>query len=290
MMKRYSPFLLLAVLTVIPLACSDSKVKDQEKELTELRQLAEMDRREMENQYAEFAAQYGEMKKDVKNDSLAQRLDAEQKRAEGLLRELKELKTNSSAEILRLKKELETVRAVLRDYIRQVDSLQQVNQALLSERDLARAEAERTRQENSSIHAQNTQLTEQVAIAAQLNATGVVVTPLKKSGKPARSSKDIVRFQVGFTLARNVTARAGTRTAYVRLLKPGGTVVAPSGQFSYENRTLDYSAARAIEYDGQEQRVTLYVPCSEFLSAGTYQVHIFVDGQMVGSGSMAMNK
>ena len=53
-------------------SCNDTekKLADKEKELQELRQLAELDKREMENQYAEFASQYGELKKSVKDDSL----------------------------------------------------------------------------------------------------------------------------------------------------------------------------------------------------------------------------
>ena len=269
--------------------CNGGK-SDKDKELSELRQLAEMDRREMENQYAEFAAQYGEMKKNIKDDSLVAKLDAEQRRAEDLLRQLRELKTNSSAEILRLRKELETVRAVLRDYIRQVDSLQQVNIALTNERDLARADAERTRMENSSINAQNSRLSEKVAVAAQLNATGVSVTPLKKNGKAAKKTKDITRFMVSFTITRNVTASAGNRTVYVRLLKPNQDVVGSGGSFHYENKTIQCSAARTIEYTGEEQRVTVYVPVNEFISAGRFSAFIFADGQMIGSGSVQMSR
>lgn len=284
----------LAVISLValPVACNDSekKLADKERELAELRQLAELDKREMENQYAEFATQYGELKKSVKDDSLVARLNQEQARAESLLKELKRTKANSSAEILRLKKELATVRAVLRDYIRQVDSLQQLNSALVGERDLARAEAARTRAENSDIQAQNTHLNEKVAIAAQLNATGVNISPLKKNGKPAKKSKDIERFAVNFSITRNVTAEAGNRAVYVRLLKPNQQVVNEKGTFKYENRNVGFSASKTIEYSGQEVRVTLYVPVSEYLSAGNYTAYIFADGQMIGSGSLQMNK
>lgn len=281
-------FIMAAIAVSAFVGCNSKSDKD--KELNELRQIAEMDRREMENQYADFAAQYGEMKKDIKDDSLVARLDAEQKRAEGLLKELRELKTNSAAEILRLKKELATVRAVLRDYIRQVDSLQQINQALTSERDEAIAEVERARRENSTISERNSQLSEKVAVAAQLNATGIAITANKKNGKAAKRSKDITRFTVSFTVTRNVTAEAGNRSVYVRLLKPGQDVVNKSGTFQYENKNIEYSATRTIEYTGEEQRVTLYIPVNEFLSAGTYSAYIFVDGQMIGSGAMTMNK
>ena len=261
-MKKFThsmlAFMAATLLASALIGCGQSSA-DKDKELNELRQLAEMDRKEMENQYAEFAAQYGEMKKDIKDDSLVMRLDAEQQRAEKLLRELKDLKTNSAAEILRLKKELATVRAVLRDYIRQVDSLQQINALLTTERDAARADAERTRAEKAAVNKRNSQLTEQVAVAAQLNATGVSLSPLKKNGKAAKRSKDITRFSISFTVTRNVTAATGNRTAYVRLLKPGNSVVNGGGTFTYENKTIPYSATKSFEYTGEEQRVQLYV-------------------------------
>ena len=273
-------------------SCSSDKQKlaDKERELEELRQLAELDKLEMENQYAEFASQYEELKKSVKNDSLVARLEQEQARAEKLLKELKQTKSNSAVEILRLKKELATVRAVLRDYIRQVDSLQQLNQALIGERDQALAKAEQTQREKSNIQAQNEHLTEKVAIASQLNATGVSVNPQKKNSKKARRSKDISRFAVNFTLTRNVTASAGNRTVYVRLIKPNQQVAAQSGVFDYENKKIGYSAAKTIEYTGEEAHVTMYIPISEYLSAGTYTAYIFADGQMIGSGSLSMSK
>ena len=284
-------FSLLFIVGAALSSCGDSeKLKEKEREIEELRQLAELDRREMENQYAEFAVQYAELKKSVQNDSLAALLDKEQKRAEQLLKELKNVKANSSAEILRLKKELATVRAVLKDYIRQVDSLQQLNVALAGERDRALAEAARTRKENTAISQVRAQLEEKVEIAAQLNATGITINPLKKNGKPAKKSKDIKTFSIEFTVTRNVTADTGNRMVYVRLMKPNNELVNPTGQFDYENRTIDYSAAKAIEYDGEEQKVQLYVPIQEYLSTGKYHAYIFIDGQMIGSGGVELKK
>lgn len=88
----------------------------------------------------QFALQYDELKNSVKNDSLLTQLEKEQKRAEDLLQELRSVKSNDAREIARLKRELATVRQVLRTYIRQVDSLQRLNQTLTNERDAARAQ------------------------------------------------------------------------------------------------------------------------------------------------------
>lgn len=280
-----------AILVATPSCNSDAKkLKEAEKELEELRQLAELDKREMENQYTQFALQYDELKKSVKDDSLIVRLNNEKKRAEELLQELRQLRNNDVAEIRRLKKELATVRAVLRSYILQVDSLQRLNLALIGERDSARAQLGKAATEITSLSEERANLTEKVAIAAQLNATNISIEPTKKNGKTAKRSKDITSFTVSFDITRNVTATTGERKVYVRLLKPGQTVVNKAGVFAYEDREIEYSAAKAIEYTGQEQNVTLYVPVKEYLGAGQYTAYIFVDGQMIGSGSVTMKK
>lgn len=297
-----TPYYIVTLIAVLCLgaattACkekpAEQELTDKDKELAELRQLAEMDRREMENQYADFARQYDEMKQTVQDKSLLEKLDKEQQRAEALLKEIQALKKDknaSAAEILRLKKELETVRAVLREYVRQVDSLQRINQTLTTERDEARADAERQRQENSGLSEQNQKLNETVNIAAQLNATGVSVSPHKKNGKAAKKSKDVKSFTVSFAIARNVTARTGNRTVYVRMLKPGQTVLSKAGTFQYEGKSIEYSAAKTIEYTGQETRVSLHIPVGEFVTGGSYAAYIFCDGRMIGSGSVTLEK
>ena len=55
---------------------------------------------------------------------------AKQKRTEELLEELKRVKSNDAAEIMRLKKELATLRQVLRSYVLQIDSLNRANEQL----------------------------------------------------------------------------------------------------------------------------------------------------------------
>lgn len=284
--------LVYLAIALLVIGCN-SKQSDQEKELEELRQLAELDRQEMENQYAEYALQYDELKKGIRDDSLLQKLNEEQQRAENLAKQLKALKDSKStdaAEIRRLKQELATVRAVLRSYILQVDSLQRLNQALTAERDSARARVAQANTQISNLNSERASLTEKVAIAAQLDATGLTITPLKKNGKGATKIKDVVRFAISFNIAKNVTAQAGTRTVYARMMKPGQTVLNPTGSFSYENRTLECSAQRQVEYDGQTTAVQLYIPVNEVLQPGKYSLSIFIDGQMVGSTSITLEK
>ena len=106
-------------------------------------ELAEMDKREMENEYADFARQYNEMKTQVNNDSLMAQLEHEQQRAQELLEELRRTKSNDAAEIARLKKELATMRQVLKSFVAEIDSLNRLNTQLMGENENLRQQHER---------------------------------------------------------------------------------------------------------------------------------------------------
>ena len=82
------------------------QLQEERLEKEKLQQLAELDKKEMENEYAQFALQYDELKKSIKDDSLMERLSVEQARNQELLDELKKVKATDAAEIIRLKKEL----------------------------------------------------------------------------------------------------------------------------------------------------------------------------------------
>lgn len=256
----------------------------------EMVKLAEMDKREMENEYAQFAKQYNEMKTQINNDSLIAQLDKEQQRTEDLLAELKRVKSTDAAEIARLKKELATVRAIMRGYILEIDSLNRLNQALSSENQQIKAQYSEAQTHISSLQSEKASLSDKVAIASQLDATGISMSAKNKRGKNARKIKDAKQLVVSFTIAKNITAPTGMKSVYVRILKPTNEVLTKGGTFHYENKSLEYSMKRDIEYTGEAQNVTLYWDVNEFLSAGTYRVSVFADGNNIGNASVTFSK
>ena len=99
----------------------------------EMAEVFAVEKQEMENEYSAFATQYDELQVQINNDSLREKLESEKLKTQRLLEELRQVKTTNAAEILRLKKELKTVRAVLRTYVIQIDSLNRLNAALMEE-------------------------------------------------------------------------------------------------------------------------------------------------------------
>ena len=265
-------------------------MQKQQKENAQMLELAEMDKREMENEYEQFAMQYNEMRMQINNDSLVAQLEKEQQRTEELLEELRRVKSNDAAEIMRLKKELATLRKVLQDFVHQIDSLNRLNEELTQENSNLKTQNQQAQQHISNLSSQNESLTSKVEIASQLDATGIWAEGRNKKGKAAKKIKDVKKFVIGFKIARNVTTSTGIRSIYLRISTPTGDVLSKGGTFQYENRNLEYSIRKDIEYTGEEQSLQVYWDVAETLSAGTYRVDIFADGHNIGTSSFSFEK
>ena len=272
-------------------------LKEQKQVNADMQELAALDKQEMENEYERFTLQYSEMKTKINNDSIIAQLTQEQMRTQQLLAELKKTKADDAREITRLKKELATVRAVLRDYVMQIDSLNRQNERLRAENTRVKDELAERNTQIAGLSSEKASLSEKVAIAAQLDATNIQLQALKTSKglfskektKTVKKIKDCKTMQVSFTISRNVTATNGTRTVYVRIQNPGGNTLNGGGSFNYENRSLQYTMKKNIEYTGEETSLSLFWQVSQMLEAGDYRVSIFVDGNMIGSRTFSLH-
>ena len=264
-------------------------LQEQKQVNEDMQELAALDKQEMENEYERFTLQYSEMMTKINNDSIIEQLTQEQMRTQQLLEELKKTKAEDAREITRLKKELATVRAVLRDYVMQIDSLNRQNEQLRAENSRVKDELAVRNTQIAGLSTEKATLSEKVAIASQLDATNIQLKALKKNDKEVKKIKDCKTMQVSFTITRNVTATNGNRTVYVRIQNPGGNTLNGGGTFPYENRNLQYTMKKNIEYTGEETNLTLFWQVSQMLEAGDYRVSIFVDGNMIGSRTFSFN-
>jgi len=288
--KVLIPLVIVILILVAGLVWLFINLQEQKQVNQDMQELAELDKKEMENEYERFTLQYSEMKTQINNDSIIEQLTREQMRTQQLLEELKQVKASDAREIARLKKELATVRAVLRDYVMQIDSLNRLNESLKQENTTVKAELEQRNQQVAGLSHEKASLSEKVAIAAQLDATGIQMQLLNKRGKEAKKLKDCTQMKVSFTIAKNVTASNGNRTVYVRIQNPGGNTLSGGGTFAYENKNLECSMKKVIEYTGEETPVVTYWNVSQMLEAGDYRVSIFADGNMIGSRTFSFNK
>lgn len=283
--KIFIPLIMIGVLLIGGIVYLALTLNQQRQANKEMQELAELDKKEMENEYQQFANQYSEMKSQINNDSIVAQLTAEQERTQRLLAELKSVKSNDAREIARLKRELATVRAVLRSYVIEIDSLNRLNQNLTAENTRVKGQYEEATRQIEGLNTEKASLSEKVAIASQLDAISINLAGKNKRGKNTDDASKCKLLQLNFSLAKNVTATSGVKNIYVRITSPTGGILGGAGSFAYENRTLQCTMKKTVEYGGQETAVVMYWTVSQALVSGTYGVSIFADGNMIGSKS-----
>lgn len=289
--KTLIPLVAAGIVALAAIILLGARLHKSKQDNEQMLQLFELEKEEMESEYSTFATQYDEMQVMIKNDSLMAQLEREKLRTQQLLEELRNTKATDAAEITRLKKELQTVKAVMRSYVIQIDSLNQANARLHKENTRVRQQYVAATQQITTLEEEKKNLSDKVTLASQLDASAISVVARNKRGKNTDKVKDAVKFVINFTIVKNITAQTGDRTLYVRILKPDGETLTKdaSQTFPYENTRLEYSIRKQIEYTGEEQPVTVYWDVEEFLSAGTYTAYIFADGVMIGERDFTLN-
>ena len=240
----------------------------------------------------ELSLQYEGYKFSVSNDSLVALLTTEQAKVQRLMEELRTVKSTNAKEIARLKKELATLRKIMRNYVIQIDSLNRANEQLKVEKNEAVKKYRQASTTAASLKREKEKLTERVTLASKLDATSISVTPVNSRGKLAKRIKKMEQFVINFKIAKNVTAPVGEKVVYVRIMKPDDDILVKSrgDVFTFEGKDINYSIKKMIEYEGEEVPVTMYWNIEEFLSPGTYRVDIFADGNLIGQRSFTLEE
>ncbi|QIK55968.1 hypothetical protein G7050_16560 [Dysgonomonas sp. HDW5A] len=265
---------------------------NQKTQLEELQQVNEISKQKLEDEYASIDTQYEGFKLSIKNDSLFQQLSNEQAKVQRLREELRTVKATDKAEISRLNNELSSLRKILKSYIVQIDSLNRANERLVQQNKEITNKYQETTKTLNKVSQEKANLNEKVTRAAKLDATAISVAATNSKGKVQKKIKSVEQLVVSFTITKNITAEPGERVIYVRIMKPDDDILVKNraNTFSFENREIQYSMKRAIEYGGEEVPVTLYWKVEEYLMPGTYRVDLFADGSLIGSRSFSLEK
>lgn len=283
-----SALLLIGIIVVsVFLFRSEKESETIMQEKQEMEELVALEKEEMMNDLTKAQTEYQELIVKINNDSLKFKLEREQMRTQALIEELERTKATNYAEITRLKKELKTLREVLKDYTRQIAELSSENETLKQENSAVKEKYKKAAKQIDNLANEKEILSEKVSLASQLDATDVTITMLRKNGRDTEKIKRAKQIKVSFTIAKNITSTTGNKTVYVRILQPDLESLKKndSNIFTYENRSISYSMKKEFEYTGEEITLDTYWNIEETLQEGEYQAFIFVDGNMIGKGS-----
>ncbi|OKZ21341.1 MAG: hypothetical protein BHV81_00685 [Butyricimonas synergistica] len=218
------------------------------------------EKEELQQELTDLSHHYDNLKTD--NDTLNAKLVHEQEKIATLMDKMKKFRNDSYAEINRYKREIGTLKTVLRSYVVQIDSLNQLNQKLLAENKEVKKQMDWVRERNKTLD----------------------IYPINKRDKET-TLKKCFQLKADFTISRNITAKRGPRMIYLRITRPDGEVLAASSKsfFKFQNASLTYSARREITYEGEKLDVAIYWPNDGSLTKGEYVADLFSDNQQIGT-------
>ena len=225
------------------------------------------EKEELQQELTDLSHHYDNLKTD--NDTLNNKLAHEQEKIASLMEKMEEFRNNSYAEINRYKKEIGTLKTVLRSYVVQIDSLNQLNRKLVAENTEVKKQMNWVRDRNKTLEQKTEQLAETLEKASTLSVENFKVYCVNKNDKETNLRR-CFQLKADFSLARNITAKRGPRMIYLRITRPDGQVLAASSKsfFKYQNATLTYSARREIEYEGEKLEIAIFWPNDGSLEKG----------------------
>ena len=250
-------------------------------------ELLQADRDSIQNDLGRLMNDYDNLR--VSNDSISASLSVERERADSLMTRLKKERSWNLAKIKQYEREVGTLRTAMKDYIRQIDSLNTLNQKLISENVSYRKEISSANLRAEMAEEKAAELDNKVKVGSVLRARDIRLEALNDRGKAVSRIKNASRLRVDFVLSANELAMPGNKAIYLRIISPDGYVLTTEAMpsFEYEGERLTYSAMREVDYQNQDLVVGIYFTSSGF-AAGTYRMELYTEGRLIGQAQVAM--
>lgn len=229
----------------------------------------------------------------------AMQLDIDEKKAriEELIKEAAKHKGDAYI-IAKLRKETETLRAIMQGYVRTIDSLNTLNQTLVSEKKTVLKQLGEEKEKHSTTIREKEELKSTVAkgsILTCFNVTAKAVSYRRGGKKEVETNKarKTEKIKVNFSLGENKIARAGEKTVFIRIMTPDGKEMAKNYDDNYKfvfNKSTGYFAGKeTLNYANVEISGVTYCEGQGEYVPGTYAIEIACDGVVIGNTTLKLD-
>lgn len=251
-----------------------SELKIEKQDLTEQIQSLQLD-------YENLSSEY---------DSINSQLDSSREEISQLVEKIQKTNATNRAKMRQYEKELGTLRSIMRGYIVQIDSLNELNHKLTIQAAAAKKEAAESRRQNAKLTAQVDNLSSQVAAGAVIKARGIRVEAYNSSDKITDRSSRVVRMLVSLSLVENELAPRGPVRVYVIVRDPAGNVLddGTGAGFTFNGEYVKATASREIDYEGGEVDLSIYVNNIPSFTKGVYVAEAFTVQSRLGDAEVLL--
>jgi predicted RNase H-like nuclease (RuvC/YqgF family) len=222
------------------------------------------------------------------NDTLNAGLVRERERIVQLL----SINASNAQLIKKYKKEIKTMREIMKSYIVQIDSLNTRNKILVAENTEIKQEIKQVRSTNTELSKAKEELSSKVEVASVVQAKDIVAVPLNKKRKETNRISLLDKVRICFVLRENPIAKAGTKTVYLRVIRPDSLVIAtsPDNLFDFKKNRIIFSASRDVEYMNQDIDMCIFLDNTGDFIVGTYSAELYLEGNKIGRTNFMLSK
>ena len=287
--KVYLAVIALLLLICGYLAVNLNKSNDTVQEKTELSDGLEIEREQLELDLQKMRFSYDTLK--TENSLVMAEIAAQRMEIDDLLKKVKD----KNWSITKLRKETGTLRDIMKGYIVTIDSLNQLNQALLVENAEMRDQVQTVVSENQSLLERQGNMEKLIATGSSMQITGLSTAAIRLSstGKQRETNRAgrTEMIKACFTLLENRIAKPGEKQLYVRIIDPSGQVLVNkdgSSQSEFESGSDFYSVSRTVDYNNQQMDVCVFYTVQNELPKGDYKLFLYEGSTKIGSTDLPL--
>ena len=228
------------------------------------------------------------------NDSIA----AQREKIETLMADLEKSKGDKQhymSKVYKLEKETETLRSIMKDYIRTIDSLNTANGVLTENLNMTLADLDKMTDSRNSFQTEAEQLGDKVNKGSKLTASSFLSEGIREKGSGSYKETDRANrcshIRSCFTIGENVIASEGNKTVYMRIITPGGSVLSSSNSNTLTTESgasLLYSDKKLVNYQNKAVDLCIFHELKVELEEGNYIAEIYCEGVKIGTDSFVL--
>ena len=238
---------------------------------------------ELKDDYQELSSNYA---------SINAQLDSSREEVNQLIARIQKTQATNRAAIRKYEKELGTLRNIMKDYIKQIDSLNTANKKLKADVASARKDLSESRKKNDELTQTVGDLSQKVAAGSIIKARGIALQGLGKDGKVAKYARNVYSFLTSLSLIENDLAAKGPMMVYVVVKDVDGNLLVNADQavsFTFEGAEIAASAAREVDYEGAEIDLGIYLNnIGKKLVKGVYSVEVYSEQSKLGAAELML--